>query len=268
MHGIHGRGPALATGIAAARDDLSHLARHRRRRRAVDRRQPPHPRAAPQRPGQDPALQQPDLRPHQGPGVADLRARQGDEVDAVRLRSTGRSTRSSLALGAEATLRRPHGRHRQAAPARDAPRRRRARGRGADRDLPELPRLQRRRVRRAARQEGRTRSTRSASSTASRSSSTAAPSRSSGTATAACASPTPATASRSIHDAHRDDPILAFALSRLSLAARTGPTPIGIFRSVERPVHGAGARRAGRAPDDGRARRAARRAATPGPSLA
>ena len=41
-----------------------------------------------------------------------------------------------------------------------------------------------------------------------------------------------------IHDAHAEDPSLAFALSRLSLQP-TGPTPIGIFRSVERPVHGA-----------------------------
>jgi 2-oxoglutarate ferredoxin oxidoreductase subunit beta len=40
-----------------------------------------------------------------------------------------------------------------------------------------------------------------------------------------------------VHDAHRDDPSLAFALSRLS-ARPTGPTPIGIFRSVKRPVSG------------------------------
>jgi 2-oxoglutarate ferredoxin oxidoreductase subunit beta len=41
-----------------------------------------------------------------------------------------------------------------------------------------------------------------------------------------------------IHDAHRDDPSLAFALSRLSLIP-DGPTPIGVFRDIERPVHGA-----------------------------
>jgi 2-oxoglutarate ferredoxin oxidoreductase subunit beta len=40
-----------------------------------------------------------------------------------------------------------------------------------------------------------------------------------------------------VHDAHRDDPSLAFALSRLSLVP-DGPTPIGIFRDVARPVHG------------------------------
>jgi 2-oxoglutarate ferredoxin oxidoreductase subunit beta len=38
-----------------------------------------------------------------------------------------------------------------------------------------------------------------------------------------------------IHDAHREDPSLAFALSRLS-ASPDGPTPIGIFRAVSRPV--------------------------------
>jgi 2-oxoglutarate ferredoxin oxidoreductase subunit beta len=40
-----------------------------------------------------------------------------------------------------------------------------------------------------------------------------------------------------VHDAHRDDPSLAFALSRLS-ATPDGPTPIGIFRQVSRPVSG------------------------------
>jgi 2-oxoglutarate ferredoxin oxidoreductase subunit beta len=40
-----------------------------------------------------------------------------------------------------------------------------------------------------------------------------------------------------VHDAHRDDPSFAFALSRLS-ASPDGPTPIGIFRDVARPVSG------------------------------
>ncbi len=40
-----------------------------------------------------------------------------------------------------------------------------------------------------------------------------------------------------VHDAHRDDPSLAFALSRLA-SGPTQPTPLGIFRSVERPVYG------------------------------
>jgi 2-oxoglutarate/2-oxoacid ferredoxin oxidoreductase subunit beta len=39
-----------------------------------------------------------------------------------------------------------------------------------------------------------------------------------------------------VHDAHRDDPSLAFALSRLSHNP-TGPTPMGIFRQVEHPTY-------------------------------
>jgi 2-oxoglutarate/2-oxoacid ferredoxin oxidoreductase subunit beta len=43
-----------------------------------------------------------------------------------------------------------------------------------------------------------------------------------------------------VHDAHRADPSLAFALARLA-ERPTEPTPIGIFRAVERPLHGAAA---------------------------
>ncbi len=57
------------------------VGRDRRRRCALDRRQPPDPRAAAQREPEDPALQQPDLRPDEGPVLADERAREGDEVD-------------------------------------------------------------------------------------------------------------------------------------------------------------------------------------------
>ena len=38
-----------------------------------------------------------------------------------------------------------------------------------------------------------------------------------------------------VHDAHRDDPTLAFALARLADSPNE-PTPIGVFRAVERPV--------------------------------
>ena len=79
------------------------LGRDGRRRRALDRRQPPDPRAAPQRQPQDPALQQPDLRPDEGPVLADERAGQGDEVDAVRLARPPLRP-AALALGAEATF--------------------------------------------------------------------------------------------------------------------------------------------------------------------
>jgi 2-oxoglutarate ferredoxin oxidoreductase subunit beta len=40
-----------------------------------------------------------------------------------------------------------------------------------------------------------------------------------------------------VHDEHRDDPGLAFALSRLA-DGPTQPTPLGVFRAVERPVYG------------------------------
>ena len=40
-----------------------------------------------------------------------------------------------------------------------------------------------------------------------------------------------------VHDERRDDPSLAFALSRLSTGP-TMPTPIGVFRAVERPHYG------------------------------
>ncbi len=39
-----------------------------------------------------------------------------------------------------------------------------------------------------------------------------------------------------VHDEHRHDPALAFALSRLS-SAPTMPTPVGIFRDVSRPTY-------------------------------
>ena len=40
-----------------------------------------------------------------------------------------------------------------------------------------------------------------------------------------------------VHDAHRDDPSLAFALARLS-GDDHSPTPFGVFRDVERPDYG------------------------------
>ena len=40
-----------------------------------------------------------------------------------------------------------------------------------------------------------------------------------------------------VHDAHRSEPSFAFALAHLA-ERPTGPTPVGIFRDVERPVFG------------------------------
>ncbi len=39
-----------------------------------------------------------------------------------------------------------------------------------------------------------------------------------------------------VHDEHHEDPSLAFMLSRLSHTAK-GPTPVGVFRNIERPVY-------------------------------
>ncbi|HEY7106917.1 MAG TPA: 2-oxoacid:ferredoxin oxidoreductase subunit beta, partial [Acidimicrobiia bacterium] len=39
-----------------------------------------------------------------------------------------------------------------------------------------------------------------------------------------------------VHDEHRDSPTLAFALARLA-SSPTMPTPIGVFRDVERPTY-------------------------------
>ncbi|BFO16155.1 hypothetical protein SHKM778_25430 [Streptomyces sp. KM77-8] len=40
-----------------------------------------------------------------------------------------------------------------------------------------------------------------------------------------------------VHDAHRTSPTTAFALSRLADPDTLHNTPIGVFRSVERPVY-------------------------------
>ena len=40
-----------------------------------------------------------------------------------------------------------------------------------------------------------------------------------------------------VHDAHRPDPALAFQLAHLA-SGPTMPTPLGVFRAVERPVYG------------------------------
>jgi 2-oxoglutarate ferredoxin oxidoreductase subunit beta len=42
-----------------------------------------------------------------------------------------------------------------------------------------------------------------------------------------------------VHDEHRDDPSLAYALSRLA-SGPTMPTPLGVFRDIDRPVYGDG----------------------------
>jgi hypothetical protein len=118
MHSIHGRAPAIATGLAdAARP--GRVGRHRRRRRPVDRRQPPDPRAAAQREPHDHAVQQPDLRADQGAVLPHLR-------DPARSPSRPPSARwtpvqpGHAGAGRRGDLRGPGARQRPQAPDRDA----------------------------------------------------------------------------------------------------------------------------------------------------
>ena len=146
LHSIHGRAPAVATGVALGAPRPRRVGHRRRRRHALDRRQPPDPRAAPQREPEDHHVQQPDLRAHQGPVLADERGGQDHEVVAVRLArhpvqpGVGRA-------GRRGHVRRPHPRHGPPGHARGVPAGPRAPGQRVRRDLPELQRLQRRRVR-------------------------------------------------------------------------------------------------------------------------
>ena len=132
-----------AQGCAARPDGLGH---HRRRRRAVDRRQPRPPLDAPQRRHQDGHVQQPHLRPDQGPGVADVGVRQEDQVDARWARSTRPIMPLSVALAAEATFVArsvdTHTEHLQETLERGRPPQRL----GVRRGPPELQHLQRRRL--------------------------------------------------------------------------------------------------------------------------
>ena len=63
-----------------------------------------HARDAPQRGHQAGDVQQPHLRPDQGPGVAHVGVRQEDQVDARRAPSTRPSCRCRVAITAEATF--------------------------------------------------------------------------------------------------------------------------------------------------------------------
>ena len=84
FHSIHGRAPAIATGLKVTRPELSVWVVTGDGDALVDRRQPPDPRDAPQRRPQGRHVQQPDLRTDQGAVLADLGARQGHQVDALR----------------------------------------------------------------------------------------------------------------------------------------------------------------------------------------
>ena len=196
MHGIHGRAPALATGLATAREDLSiwvvtgdgdslsiggnHLIHALRRNVPVK------------------IL----LFNNQIYGLTKGQASPTSELGKVT-KSTPFGVADhpfnpvALALGAEATFVArtiDRDRHHLTDVLRAAAS---PRGRRARRDLPELPGVQRRRVRRADREGRQGRATRSGSSTASRSASAPTASAASRAApTAACGSSTSPTSAR------------------------------------------------------------------------
>ncbi len=129
------------------------LGDRRRRRHALDRRQPSHPCVAPQRQSDDPDAEQPDLRAHEGPVLAHVRARQGDEVDAdglgrSALQPAERRDRRRGDLRGAGDRYRSEGADRGSACRSSPP------GRVVRRGVPELQHLQRRRVRLRPRREG------------------------------------------------------------------------------------------------------------------
>jgi 2-oxoglutarate ferredoxin oxidoreductase subunit beta len=101
FHTIHGRAPAFATGIKS-RTRSFRLARDRRRRRALDRREPPRAHPAPERGHQDPDVQQPDLRLDEGPVLADLA--RGAEDEEFADGAVDRPFPIAFALGCNATF--------------------------------------------------------------------------------------------------------------------------------------------------------------------
>ena len=215
------------------------VGRHRRRRRSLDRRQPPDPRAAPQRELHDPAVQQPDLRADQGPVLADERAREGHEELAVRLarppvqpdlasRSAPRRPSSPApTTWTASTCRRCSGGRTSTRARRSSRSTRTATCSTTVRSRRSSPRTTGRRCS-------------SSCATASRSGSVRTRTRACGsTSTARRRSSTSPRWGRtrcSIHDEHRTDPTVAFALSRLADHPIV-PTPVGVFRAVQRPSY-------------------------------
>ena len=239
MHGIHGRAPALATGIATSREDLSvwvvsgdgdslsiggnHLI-HALRRNV--------PIKLLLFNNQIYGLTKGQYSPTSETG-------QDHQVDAVRLR--GPSLQPARA-GARRRrlLRRPHDRRREEARRRDPARRRRAPRLGLRRDLPELQRLQRRRLRRGARQGRRPNQIRLEHGQPIRfgAENERGVVRSADGGLEVVEVADVGEDALVVHDAHVDDPSHATALARLA-DSPIGPTPIGVFRDVKRPVYGA-----------------------------
>ena len=103
FHTIHGRAPAVATGIEGRAPRAGSLGGHRRRRFTFHRRQSHHSHAAAQCRPESAAVQQPHLRADQGTIFADFGNRQENEIHSVRHRDRPFNP-LSLAIGAEATF--------------------------------------------------------------------------------------------------------------------------------------------------------------------
>ena len=239
LHSIHGRAPAVATGVALARPDLdvwviggdgdmlsiggNHLIHALRRNVSLKI----------------------IMFNNQIYGLTKGQYSPTSEMGKITKSSPFGSLDTpfnpiSVALAAEATfVARTHDMDRKRM-TRGVPPRARAPGQRVRRDLPELQRLQRRRVRGDHRQGSR------------------AP-----TCSSSCAHGEPIRFGTDnergvvlnefgeceivevadvgedallVHDETRDDPALAFALSRLS-SSPTMPTPVGVFRSIQRPTY-------------------------------
>ena len=104
FHSIHGRAPTFATGLKLARPDLNVWMVTGDGDGLSHRRQPPDAHHPPQCGREDPAVQQPHLRPDQGPVFAHQRAGEEDQEHADGLAGRTRSGRSASPSAAEATF--------------------------------------------------------------------------------------------------------------------------------------------------------------------
>ena len=146
VHSIHGRAPGGGDRHRGEPARPARVGDHRRRRRPVDRRQPPAARPAPQREPHHHPVQQPDLRADQGPVLADVGGGQGHQVDPVRVAGPPLQPGVAGPRG-RGHLRGPHPRHGPQAHDGDHPAGLPAPGRVAGGGVPELQRLQRRGLR-------------------------------------------------------------------------------------------------------------------------
>ena len=104
IHSIHGRAPAVATGLEVQPARFVGVGDYRRRRRAFDRRQPLDACHPPQSRSEHRAVQQPHLRPDEGTILAHFAVGQNDQKHAQSDRSTTRFTRFRWPLVAKRPL--------------------------------------------------------------------------------------------------------------------------------------------------------------------